>query len=474
MSKALVWMRRDLRLHDHHALSVALKDHDEVYLTFIFDRLILDKLPTQDKRLTFIHDGLIEIEKKLQEKGSSLLIRQGDPTLEIPKLAKELKIDALYYNRDYEPYAKSRDKKVCEILKEQDVQVFDFKDTVFFEGQEILNGKGEIYKVFTPFKRAWYEKFMAQGGEVPHFKVNLKNLAQLKNKDSLLKKDWHKELGLERSEPPFPGGTDAARKRLKKFADYIKDYDEARNFPAQEKTSNISSYIRHGMVSVRDLLTAGMNGKTSGHLTWTSEVIWREFYQGILSNFPHVVKKSFKPDYDGIKWRGGKKELEAWKNGMTGYPLVDASMRCLNETGLMHNRLRMVVASFLCKTLLVDWKKGEEYFALKLLDFDLAANNGGWQWSASTGTDAQPYFRIFNPYSQSTKFDPDGEFIKKWCPELSGFSKKLIHDPSQADMLQQSEAGCTLGVDYPFPIVDYKMKRAEALEMYKSGLGKND
>lgn len=474
MSKALVWMRRDLRLHDHYALSEALKNHDEVYLTFIFDKLILDKLPEEDKRLTFIHQGLCEIEEKLQEKGSSLLIRHGDPTEEIPKLAKSLKVDALYYNRDYEPYAKKRDKKVSETLEEAGVALHNFKDSVLFEGHEILTQKGDIYKVFTPFKRMWYEKFMAMGGEVPTYKVSLKNIAKLDNKDNILKKDWHKALGFKVSEPPFKGGTSEAKKRLKKFQDYIKDYEEARNFPAQDKTSNISAYIRHGMVSVRDLLRTGMDGKTNGHLTWTSEVIWREFYQGILANFPHVEKKSFKPDYDAIEWRGGKKEFDAWKNGMTGYPLVDASMRCLNATGLMHNRLRMVVASFLCKTLLVDWKKGEKYFALKLLDFDLAANNGGWQWSASTGTDAQPYFRIFNPYSQSTKFDPEGAFIKQWCPELSNFPKKLLHDPSQADMLQQSEANCTLGVDYPFPVVDYKMKRNEALEMYKTALKKAD
>ena len=216
-----------------------------------------------------------------------------------------------------------------------------------------------------------------------------------------------------------------------------------------------------------------MESKSQGHKTWTSEIIWREFYQGILDKFPHVEKKCFKPEYDDIKWIGGKKEFEAWKNGQTGFPLVDAAMRCINETGMMHNRLRMVVASFLCKTLLVNWKKGEEYFALKLLDFDLAANNGGWQWSASTGTDAQPYFRIFNPYSQSKKFDPKSEFIRKWCPELAGFNDKLIHDPSGADMLEQNEANCQIGQDYPHPVVNYKEKRDQALDMYKKGLGKD-
>lgn len=473
MSKALVWMRRDIRLHDHHALSVALKENDQVYIAFVFDKNILDKLPDQDIRLTFIHDGLQEVAEVLEEKGSGLLVRHGDPVQEIPQLCKDLKIDALYLNRDYEPYAKKRDESVRKTLEGNGVEVHDFKDTVHFEGHEILTQKGDIYKVFTPFKRAWYERFMDQGGEVPTFKVSLKNLAKApKGYTPFEKCQWHESLGFERCEPPFAGGTKAAKKKLKAFDNYIKDYEEARDFPALDKTSNISAYIRHGMISVRDLLKTGMAAKSQGHLTWTSEIIWREFYQGILANFPHVEKKCFKPEYDNIKWMGGKKELEAWKNGQTGFPLVDAAMRCLNETGLMHNRLRMVVASFLCKTLLVNWKKGEEYFALKLLDFDLAANNGGWQWSASTGTDAQPYFRIFNPYSQSKKFDPEGKFIRKWCPELAGFSNKLIHDPSLANMLEQSEAQCQIGSDYPNPVVDYKEKRAQALEMYKTGLDK--
>jgi deoxyribodipyrimidine photo-lyase len=213
-----------------------------------------------------------------------------------------------------------------------------------------------------------------------------------------------------------------------------------------------------------------MADQSGGHRTWTSEIIWREFYQQILAEFPHVKRGAFKEQYNAIKWIGGKKEFDAWTKGMTGFPLVDAAMRCLNETGMMHNRLRMVVASFLCKTLLVNWQKGEAYFAEKLLDFDLAANNGGWQWSASSGTDAQPYFRIFNPYSQSEKFDKEGVYIKRWCPELAGFSSKKIHNPSSADMLEQAQAGCTIGADYPYPVVNYQEKRVQALEMYKTAL----
>lgn len=471
MSSALVWIRRDIRLHDHHALSQALEDHDQVYLCFVFDKNILEPLPKKDKRLTFIHQGLKEISQHLLEHGSDIEILHGDPTEEIPRYIEKCGAKALYYNRDYEPYALKRDQKVTKTLKDKGVTVKSFKDSVLFEKEDILNKQGGIYKVFTPYKRAWYEKFREDyGSQIPQYSFKYSNLAPHKVKKSISNNDWHQSLGFEEELPPLEGGVENGRKHLSRFRNHIQDYEKARDFPALEKTSNMSPYIRHGMVSVRDLLRRGLEDKTSGHQIWTSEVIWREFYQMILANFPHVQKKCFKPEYDNIKWIGGTKELKAWKEGQTGFPIVDAAMRCLNETGMMHNRLRMIVASFLCKTLLVNWKKGEEYFALKLLDFDLAANNGGWQWSASTGTDAQPYFRIFNPTSQSEKFDPDGEFIKKWCPELSGFSKKRIHEPSKADMLEQAEAKCTLGEHYPFPVVDYKLNRQKALDMYKEGI----
>jgi len=469
-SHALVWIRRDIRLHDHHALAQALVDFDEVSLVFIFDKLILEKLPQKDKRLSFIYQGLCEVENELQNKGSSLHISYGDPIEEISKLAKKLKVSALYFNRDYEPYAIKRDEAVKKGLEKEGIEATSFKDTVLFEKEEIKTKTDTIYKVFTPYKRMWYEKFADLGGEVPTHNVNLKSLKETQNKFNIIDHDWYKEMGKEEDLPPYSGGTSEAKKKIKTFQKLIQNYDEARDVPALDETSHLSPYIRHGNISVRDMLNLGMSGTTSGHRTWTSEIIWREFYMQILANFPFVEKKAFKAEYDDIKWAGGKKEFDAWKDGMTGFPLVDAAMRCFKETGLMHNRLRMVVASFLCKTLLVDWRKGEKYFALKLLDFDLAANNGGWQWSASSGTDAQPYFRIFNPYSQSQKFDPEGKFIKLWCPELSNFSKKKIHDPSTADMIEQSEAGCMIGQDYPLPVVDYKKKRQEALEMYKTAL----
>lgn len=451
----LCWIRRDLRLHDHSALSHALSD-GETTVVFVFDTKILDKLHDKhDRRITFIHQSLQEIESELQKKGSSLVVLYGDPVEEIPKLANKLKVKKVFANRDYEPYAKDRDAKVGKVLTANGVAFEQFKDCVFFEKHEVLTNQGGIYKVFTPYKNKWLENFEASGKVIPEFTCNLKNLRSFKNPDNILEKDWYKVIGFKETLPLLEGGTKAAKKRLKNFEDRIHDYSEARNFPAKPGTSLLSVYIRFGNISVRDLVRAGASHRSEGSKTWVSEIIWRDFYQMILDVFPHVVKSSFKKEYDAVKFPGHEKDFKAWCEGQTGYPIVDAAMRCLNETGMMHNRLRMIVASFLCKTLLVDWKKGEHYFAEKLLDFDLAANNGGWQWSASTGSDAQPYFRIFNPYSQSEKFDPDGEFIRQWIPELAHLNKKEIHCPEPL-----------LAPDYPRPIVSYELNRKRALDMY--------
>lgn len=454
MKKHLCWIRRDLRLHDHHALSKALTAPCE--LVFCFDPLILDKLKNKnDRRLSFIIDSLKELEAQLQKKGSSLHIVFGDPVIEIPKLAKKIKATAVFTNRDYEPYAKKRDESVGVELLKSEISFHTFKDSVFFEQKEIQNGSGQIYKVFTPYKNKWLETLRAQESLVPDFKVSLKNLVAWKNPKNILDFDWHKELGFIETSSLLSGGSSQALSRLKAFDKKMKDYGEARDIPSLEGTSNLSPYIRHGCLSVRDMVRAGLANTTEGGSKWLSEVIWRDFYHMLLDAFPHVEKSSFKPDYDQIEWQGSKKDFEAWCAGQTGYPLVDAAMRCLNETGLMHNRLRMVVASFLCKTLLVDWRWGEKYFAEKLLDFDLAANNGGWQWSSSSGCDAQPYFRIFNPYNQSEKFDKDGIFIRQWVPELKDMDSRDIHKPTPL-----------LAPDYIAPIVVYEKSRQEALKMY--------
>jgi deoxyribodipyrimidine photo-lyase len=458
MKKSLCWIRRDLRIHDHYALSEALRLYDECYLVFIFDEHILKQLKNkQDSRITFIFDSLKEIEKELQKIGSSLLIRFGNPLDVIPQIISDYKLDALLYNRDYEPYAKKRDEKIKKILLAKNIHVSSYKDHVFFESSEIKNGSGETYKVFTPYKNKWLETFRTELGEnIPNYKCPLKKMAQFTNKKNILEYDWLHEIGFSKSPCNIIGGTLPALKNINNFKKYISDYKTARDFPALDQTSGISPYIRFGNISIRDLIRLAVNNKTSGHETWLSEIIWRDFYQTILDVFPYVEKKCFRAEYDKIKWLGKKADFQKWCDGETGYPVIDSAMRCLNTTGLMHNRLRMVVASFLTKTLLINWQWGEKYFAEKLLDYDLAANNGGWQWSASTGVDAQPYFRIFNPYNQSKKFDPQGIFIKRWCPELCHLSAKEIHSPDTFSTLS-----------YPHPIVSYREQRVRALAMYK-------
>mgnify|MGYP003387223130 CR=1 FL=1 len=443
---ALCWLRRDLRLHDHAALSAALERHEDVHLVFCFDTQILSKLKDkEDRRLTFIIESLEELETELQKRGSSLHILHGDPVVEIPRLAATLKCSEVYANRDYEPYAKKRDEAVA-----KKVTLHHFKDAVVFEQGEVLNGSNEVYKVFTPYKNRWLLKLAEQDHMLPNHSVKLKTLAQWENQRSILKHDWHRECGFTRTPAVLTGGTSEARRHLKSFKTRIQNYEEGRNTPSIDGTSNLSAYIRHGCLSIRDMVRASLESNDKGSQVWLSELVWRDFYQVILDHFPHVEKNSFKPQYDAIKWRGKEAWFVAWCEGRTGFPIVDASMRCLNQTGMMHNRLRMVVASFLCKTLLIDWRRGERYFAEKLLDYDLAANSGGWQWSSSSGCDAQPYFRIFNPYSQTEKFDPEAVFIRAWIPELD--------DPS-----------------YPSPIVSYEKMRKEALDMYgvvKTSLGK--
>ena len=465
MKKSLVWIRRDIRLNDHTALSAAVAESDEVSLVFIFDEKILQKLPVNDRRITFIHEALRELNKELLKYNSEINILFGDPVEEIPKLAKKLGVQKVFFNRDYEKYALNRDKLVTANLKEMDIATASYRDHVIFEASEVLKKDNTPYKVFTPYKRAWITKFMSEFSRAKLFRANhQKYTKEVPHRFS--KTNWMKKTGFEPQELSIEIGRKGALKVLERFKKNIGTYHETRNLLEQTSTSGLSPYIRHGLVSIREVLSLGVKENAIIHDTFVSELVWREFYQMILSHFPVVEKSSFKPQYDAIKWAGGKKELDAWKKGVTGYPIVDAAMRCLNQTGLMPNRLRMVTASFLCKTLLVDWKKGEQYFAEKLIDFDLAANNGGWQWSSSTGCDSQPYFRIFNPLSQSQKFDPNGDFIRKWCPELAKLDAKQIHQPHAYGPLFLIEKD----IQYPTPVVDYSSKRIEALAMYKSAL----
>ncbi len=455
MINSICWLRRDLRLHDHHALSMAL-ENGTTTVVFVFDTQILNNLEDEsDRRITFIYQSLAEIEKELNKKGSSLIILYGNPVEEIPKFAEKLNVTDVYCNRDYEPYAKERDEKVRGKLEKKKIGFHQFKDSVFFERQEIMNGSGAPYKVFTPYKNNWLHQFESNNKNIPEYKCTLKNLRQFKNPASILRKDWYKVIGFKENPSILPGGTKEAFKRIKRFAEVISDYKDARNFPAVDGTSYISVYIRFGNISVRDLIRAAASKRSDGASTWLSEIVWRDFYQMILDQFPHVATGSFKKEYDKINWQGTESHFKKWCEGQTGVPIVDAAMRCLNESGTMHNRLRMIVASYLIKILLVDWQKGEKYFAEHLLDFDLAANNGGWQWSSSSGCDAQPYFRIFNPYTQSEKFDAKGEYIRRWCPELKSLSNKEIHRPENVP-------------GYPAPIVNYELNRLKALKMYEA------
>lgn len=469
MKKGLCWVRRDLRLHDHHALSRALLECDEVYLCFILDSEILTKLHNKnDRRITFIVESLREMNHQLAKYKARLIIRYGNPVDIIPTLVEELKADALYFNRDYEPYAKKRDSTIEKTLRQKKISVRHFKDHVHFEKNEVLNQSGEIYKIFTPYKNKWLEVFHSQESVLNDYECNLRKMAPINPKqteDNL--NVWFNELGFIPQKNLIQGGTTEGRKRIQSFAQSIQDYKRARDFPFLNQTSLLSPYIRMGNISIRDCLRLALQFTSEGSATWLSELIWREFYQMILDVYPRIEHHAYRTEYDQLEFPGKKEDFKKWCEGQTGYPLVDAAMRCLNATGFMHNRLRMVVASFLTKTLLIDWKKGERYFASQLLDYDLAANNGGWQWCASTGVDAQPYFRIFNPYSQSEKFDPEGWFIRKWCPELSGFTSKEIHAPHDTEFPEQDRAGCFIGQDYPAPIVSYKEQRVRALELYK-------
>lgn len=453
--KNLCWIRRDLRTHDHAALSHALSE-GETTILFVFDSHILGKLKNKsDKRVTFIYQSLQELEKTLQKHGSSLVVRYGKPEEEVMKFCQDQNIKKVFTNRDYEPYAKKRDELVAKKLGALSIEFVTFKDSVYFEKHEVLTGSDAVYKVFTPYKNKWLEKFESSGKTISEFECNLKHLAQFKNKQNILDQDWYQEIGFIEDKPNLPGGTLAGRQRLKHFKQHVAEYKEARNFPAIDGTSLMSVYLRFGNLSIRDLVRESRLEKSEGSATWLSELIWRDFYQVILDAYPEIEHKAFKPQYDTIEWQGKDADFKAWCEGRTGFPLVDAAMRCLNQTGMMHNRLRMVTASFLCKILLVNWRLGERYFAELLLDYDLAANNGGWQWSSSSGCDAQPYFRIFNPYTQSEKFDADGEFIKMWIPELGGASKKEIHRPDPKKFS-----------DYPTPIVSYEKNRVKCLEMY--------
>lgn len=462
-SKTLVWFRRDLRAFDHAALHHALSSSNIVHCAFIYDKAILDVLPRADRRVDFIHASLAELDQELQQLGGHLIVHHANAIDAIPALAAQLGVDAVFVNRDYEPQAMARDDEVARRLQDDGRQFFSYKDQVIFEKDEVLSLSGTTYSVFTPYKGAWLKRMLAQPACLDAYPIeeHAARLAPAPEGHRLLSLA---EIGFEPATLPIPAGMSGAAALFDDFVGRIAAYEEARNYPSVKGPSYLSVHLRFGTLSIRHLVRTvnsivanGAGG--SGAPVWLSELIWREFYAMILFHHPHVVERSFKPAYDAIEFESGPQAEElflAWCEGRTGYPLVDAAMAQLNQTGYMHNRLRMVTASFLVKDLGIDWRWGERYFALQLNDFDLSSNNGGWQWASSSGCDAQPYFRIFNPITQSEKFDAKGKFIRKYLPQLAKLSDKAIHAP----WLSGGVAG------YPAPIVLHDEARKKTLDRY--------
>ena len=482
----IVWFRRDLRLHDNTALFHAARDSADgvVIPVFVFDDAILRHADTGAAIVAFMVDCLAHLRDQFAAEGVELLFLHGPPVEQLAALAKQTGASAVYFNRDYSPSALERDDEVRAQLAVHGVEVRGFKDQVIFEEREILAAStGEPYTVYTPYAKAWrarLEETTTADGPKTWDKPRLRSwkCASAARKPLRMVKLYSPgELGF--AAPPaieIAAGESAGRSMLRSWcAGPMRSYKAARNFPAEvEGTSRLSPHLRHGTLSPRQCLRAARfviqrdRSFAEGAQAWIGELIWREFYQQILFNFPRVVDQPFKRQLADLPWENDRQMFQAWCDGRTGYPIVDAAMRQLNQTGWMHNRLRMIVAMFLTKDLRIDYRWGERYFMQKLIDGETAQNNGGWQWSASTGTDAQPYFRIFNPASQSEKFDPHGAFIRRYLPELKRVPDELIHSPHEMTPMDMKQFECRIGVDYPAPIVDHAEARRKTLQMFKS------
>lgn len=468
MQRSLFWFRRDLRAYDNVGLSEALAAGGPVHCVFVFDQEILSALPSsQDRRVEFIWHSVLALQEELNAIGGTLHVLYGQAKQLIPDLAQQLQVGAVYTNRDYEPAALVRDGEVARSLNQRGIRFQDCKDQVIFEKSEVLTQAGRPFTVFTPYKNAWLKKLPTARLEPWPVEALAHHFAG----DEVAPIPGLSEMGFEPTnllEKGFKPGTKGAQQVLADFLGRMEHYRVLRDFPGKKGVSYLSIHQRFGTISIRELVRHALANGSEGAQSWLSELIWRDFYFQILHHFPHVVLGAFKREYDALEWDQDANLLAAWQQGKTGYPLVDAAMRQLAETGFMHNRLRMVAASFLVKDLMLDWRLGEAWFADQLNDFDLSANNGGWQWAASTGCDAQPYFRIFNPVSQSEKFDPEGQFIRRYVPELASVSDRYIHAPWTMPEGEQQRCGVVLPKDYPLPVVDHAFARERALARYKA------
>ena len=474
----LMWFRRDLRVADNAALCLALGSCRQLHCVFILDREILDPLPRADRRVEFIRESLCGLDKDLRQlsgkPGTGLIVRHGVGRQEIVTLARALRVQAVFAAHDYEPQAQARDAQALGKLADAGIAFHTCKDHVIFERREILTQSGTPYGVFTAYKNKWLATVTAHQLRV-HDAAPFAAALASKPEGFAQAVPTLADIGFQRTNLrhlKIRPGTAAANQLFQEFFERMDQYHEARDFPAIKGPSYLGVHLRFGTVSIRQLAATALQRQIQGSrgaAVWLGELIWRDFYFQILANFPHVTRGAFKREYDAIAWEKGSRAkalFTAWCEGRTGYPLVDAAMAQINQTGYMHNRLRMIAGSFLVKDLGIDWRWGEEYFATHLNDFDLSANNGGWQWVSSSGCDAQPYFRIFNPVSQSQKFDAEGKFIRRYLPQLAALPNQGLHAPWTATRSQLAAAGVTLGQNYPLPIVVHEAARALTLQRY--------
>ncbi len=469
--RVLHWFRSDLRLFDNTALNAAAAAGECLALVFVWDDRLLPGVDAEHPRVRFLTDALRSLSDALVERGHRLTILRGDTEQQLVNFTEVHAISHVFWNRDYSVVAKRRDAGVRQALENAGVNVATFKDRVVAEADELKTKSGGPFKVYTPYKNAWW-KTCAPGiavSQLPKLPPPLPHGCASSVPPSTPSTPMDAVGSAKVADMILPEASEqAAQSKLHAFlAGPACEYETLRDIPSVDGTSGLSPYLRFGLISVRDVVAQGLHaaaqyGEATGFRKWLDEIVWREFYHAILDQHPHVARGAFRPEYDAIKWDNDPALFAAWCAGRTGFPFVDAGMRQLNATGWMHNRLRMVVASFLTKDLLIDWRWGERYFMERLIDGDPASNNGGWQWSASTGTDAQPYFRIFNPTAQGERFDPEGDYIRRWLPELEGLPGRLVHRP---------QASPLLSADYPAPVVDHAERRQIALQRYKAARG---